>query len=629
MRVVAAVCAVSAFAFGAAVVGQQTVGASQPQLTATGSSFVGVAMSQWQGQYNELDGGDINFTPSSSVIGLNEFCAQTVDFAVTDISYGADLSNCGPSQVPYPFQYIPAAGGSLAFQYNLKKANGTRITDLVLNAPTIAGIFTGAISSWDDPTIQALNPTMHLPDEPITPYYRNDPTGENYLLSDYLVSTDPSLLAAFQQVATVPTPGASAIWAEFDNGVPTNPQFPNLHHLVPVTGADAASQGPLRTQGGISYVETAYAKNIGLPVASVLNDAGNAAQPTAEGTSEALQGAVLNADLTENLSGVFDATAASAYPLSGYSYFLVPCSRSLAAAEDPPTTCSGGQDNAPIISSNAGAEFGQFVGFVVCAGQTGMATLGYAPLPEQLVEQAFAAIGRIPGATEPPPPTATSCPNPTITNPSMNDSLSAVGPLFSRASVGRTTLTVSPQSVGDAWVLAVRVSNPSVSVSSITGGGVGGSWTKLAQISDATQNKDLEEWLGPIVQTNSPVITVQFSGPVSGTKVELDAREFSSPSGASTVWTEDTSANAANETASSTIAYPTLAPTSSGELYVGFSRASSPSYLGLTTPGFTYSYSAANNLYIDDPAVASSVSPVASLQRSGLSLAIGALIRAS
>jgi hypothetical protein len=64
------------------------------------------------------------------------------------------------------------------------------------------------------------------------------------------------------------------------------------------------------------------------------------------------------------------------------------------------------------------------------------------------------------------------------------------------------------------------------------------------------------------------------------------------------------------------------------ELYVGFSRAGSPSTLGLTTPGFTYSYSAAGNLSIDDPGVAGSVSPVASLLRSGDSLAVGALIGA-
>ena len=128
------------------------------QLNATGSSFAGVAISQWQGQFNELDGGNINFTVSNSVIGLNSFCNQTVDFAASDISYATGQSDCSPTQVPYPYQYIPDVGGSLAFEYNLTGTTGKRITDLVLNASTIAGIFTGAITTWNDPAIEALNP---------------------------------------------------------------------------------------------------------------------------------------------------------------------------------------------------------------------------------------------------------------------------------------------------------------------------------------------------------------------------------------------------------------------------------------------------------------------------------------
>ena len=54
-------------------------------------------------------------------------------------------------------------------------------------------MFTGANSFWDDPRIETLNPDLHLPHQRITPYYRTDPSGENYLLSDYLMNTDPHL----------------------------------------------------------------------------------------------------------------------------------------------------------------------------------------------------------------------------------------------------------------------------------------------------------------------------------------------------------------------------------------------------------------------------------------------------
>ncbi len=595
-----------------------------PQLNATGSSYASVAMSEWEGLFNEQDGGNVNFTVSSSIVGLNDFCNQTVSFALSDLSYAAGLSDCSPSQVPYPYQYIPDVGGSLAFEYNLQGPNGKRITDLVLNAPTLLGIFTGSINNWDNAAIQALNPGTPMPDEAITAFYRSDPSGENYLLSYYFSDLDPGPLSAFQQVADVPTtPGTpSATWADFTNGVP-----PNLDSLIGVNGSDAASQEPLLTHGGISYVETAYSKNVGLPVASLVNEAGDAVQPTAENGIEALQGATLNADLSENLTGVFDDTAADAYPLSSYSYFVAPCSPSFAAAEQPPTTCSGDNSGVSPISTSQGAELGQFIDFAVCSGQAHVAQLGYAALPEQLVEDAFAAIGRIDGATEPPPPTATNCPNPTITG--ETDTISAAAPLISQASVGRTTLSVPRSStiVGDAWVLAVRVSNSSIHVSSVTGGGVGDHWTKLASVSDSDQDRDIEEWLGPISKTGSRVLTVHFSGDVAGTRVELGAQEFSSSIGASTAWTEDVGASATNDTSSSTITYPTLTPASSGELYVGFSRASSRSYAG-STPGFTYESGTPNNLYIYDPNVSSSVSPAGS-EQSGLSLTTGALIEAS
>ena len=306
--------------------------------------------------------------------------------------------------------------------------------------------------------------------------------------------------------------------------------------------------------GGISFVETAYAKNVGLPVASVVNEAGNAVQPTAENSVEALEGATLHADLTQNLSGVFDNTAGNAYPLSAYSYFVTQCvqkqakaqktSRATAAARSPWTRHKA--QNWPNSST-----------FVACLGQSKVAQLGYTPLPPNLVEDDFQAAGRLPGGVTPPPPTAANCPNPTITG--GLSSISAAGPLISQTSDGGTTLSVSPSTVGDAWVLAVRVSNSSTNVSSVTGGGVGGDWTKLTRVRDSTQNGDIEEWLGPISKTGSSAVTVHFSRGVSGTRVELDAQEFTNGNG-STVWSDDVSAGAKNDTASSTITYPTLTP---------------------------------------------------------------------
>ena len=526
IRIVLAVSAVSFLC--AALVGQPTAGASMPQLNATGSSYASVAMSEWEGLFNEQDGGNVNFTVSSSIVGLNDFCNQTVSFALSDLSYAAGLSDCSPSQVPYPYQYIPDVGGSLAFEYNLQGPNGKRITDLVLNAPTLLGIFTGSINNWDNAAIQALNPGTPMPDEAITAFYRSDPSGENYLLSDYFSDVDPGPLSAFQQVADVPTtPGTpSATWADFTNGVP-----PNLDSLIGDNGSDAASQEPLLTHGGISYVETAYSKNVGLPVASLVNEAGDAVQPTAENGIEALQGATLNADLSENLTGVFDDTAADAYPLSSYSYFVAPCSPSFAAAEQPPRRAPETTVASRPSPASQGAELGQFIDFAVCSGQAHVAQLGYAALPEQLVEDAFAAIGRIDGATEPPPPTATNCPNPDHYRGDRHHLCSRPAD-FAGFPAGAPRLSVPRSSaiVGDAWVLAVRVSNSSINVSSVTGGGVGDHWTKLARVSDVGPEQGRRRVAGPDLQDGVTRSHCPLLRGRRGNKGGTRAQEFSSAS---------------------------------------------------------------------------------------------------
>ncbi len=378
--------------------------ASQPQLNSTGSSFAGVAISQWQGQFNELDGGNINFTVSNSVLGMNSFCNQTVDFGATDISYATNQSSCTTNQVPYPFQYMPDVAGGLSFEYNLTGQNGQQVNSLVLNAPTLLGIFSATITNWDNPAIAALNPDLRLPNEPITAYFRSDPSGESYLLGDYFLHTDPGPFTAFQQQASVnPAGSPSAYWAEYPHAPPPG--------LVGVNGSDAASQGPVHTPGGITYVETAYAKNVGFPVASVVNAAGIAQQPSSYNVAVALTGAILYSDLTQNLAGVYTNTNPDTYPISAYSYFIAQCVPSQAAAQS--FSCDSGGN--VTMGTAQGAELSQFIAFVACLGQSKMAELGYSPIPPNLVWDDFQAAGRLPGGTTPPYPNAQNCPNPYIT----------------------------------------------------------------------------------------------------------------------------------------------------------------------------------------------------------------------
>lgn len=389
---------------------------ASPSMQSTGSSFASVAIQQWVGQSATLYGLNINWQVSSSVVGLNNYGQNQIDFAASDIPYSAQQSTYYPNQ---PYQYMPDVAGGLAFMYNLIGNNGQPIRDLRLNAALVGQIFLGQLIYWDSPSIVALNPNEqgNLPHQNIIPVYRSDASGENYLLSDYLLHLDGPVITAAQNAfqsgnpgqpnASWPVPGANA---NYDQGL-----YKGWAKNLPVgqNGSDGAANyvSALSSVGSITYVETAYAKEHAAPVASLQNASGAFAQPTSVNVATALVKAQLHADLTQDLTGVYVNPESNSYPLSAYSYFVSPCSPSLAAAQG--SQCVGPGASSPF-SPAKGAALGKFVAFLACAGQAKMDSLGYSPLPPVLVQADFNAIGRLNGGVQPPPPTAANCKNPYV-----------------------------------------------------------------------------------------------------------------------------------------------------------------------------------------------------------------------
>jgi hypothetical protein len=132
--------------------------------------------------------------------------------------------------------------------------------------------------------------------------------------------------------------------------------------------------------GTITYVEYSYALNSGFPVAKLLNKSGYYIEPTPDSVAVALTGAKINKDLTQNLSGVYFNGDKRAYPMSSYSYMIVP------------TT------TAPPFNNDKGRSLAAFASYFLCDGQNKAPLLGYSPLPLNLVQAAFAQVKRIPGA---------------------------------------------------------------------------------------------------------------------------------------------------------------------------------------------------------------------------------------
>ena len=397
-------------------VGLVSAGAS-PSMQSTGSSFASVAIQQWVGQSSTLFGLNINWQVSSSVVGLNNFAQNQLDFAASDIPYSAQQSTYYPSQ---PYQYLPDVAGGLAFMYNLNGNDGQRISSINLNASVIGQIFLGEITTWDSAPIAALNPQLQgdLPHQNIIPVYRSDASGENYLLTDYLLHQDHDDMLSAQTVFQSGNPGLpSATWpvpsasASYDKG-----KYAGWAKDYPVgeSGSDNAANyvSALSSLGSITFVETAFAKEHGFPVASLVNASGAAVQPSSLNVATALEAAQLHSDLTQDLTAVYVNNLANAYPLSAYSYLVAPCSPGLAAAAQ--ATCAGGPGTTSPFAAQKGQALGQFAAFLACAGQAKMASLGYSPLPPVLVQADFNAIGRMNGGVQPPAPTAQNCKNPYV-----------------------------------------------------------------------------------------------------------------------------------------------------------------------------------------------------------------------
>ena len=241
--------------------------------------------------------------------------------------------------------------------------NGSRVTNLRLSPTTVAKIFTGVITNWNDPAITADNGGRQFPSLPIKPVIRSDGSGTTAQFTAFMASQTPSIWNAFCQkvgISLNPCP-ATSLYPPFDGSVAQQ-----------LSDGVATFVSAPYNNGAITYVEYGYAKQRDFPVASLLNKAGYYTQPTPLNVAIALTGAKIHSDFTQDLSGVYVNADPRTYPMSSYSYLIV-----------PKTTAAG-------FTADKGKTLGAFILYVVCAGQTKAAQLGYSPLPKNLVSFAFA-----------------------------------------------------------------------------------------------------------------------------------------------------------------------------------------------------------------------------------------------
>lgn len=369
-------------------------------ITGTGSTWSQNALDQWRRNVAANYGMTINYSGTGSTSGRRDFIQGSVDFAISEIPFqAAPEDGSEPEKPAIGYAYMPVVAGGTAFMYNLK-IGGKRVTNLRLSGETVTKIFTGAIAKWNDPAIAADNPGLAMPDRAIVPVIRSDGSGTSAQFTAWMDKQYPQLWQAF--CAKVGRGGTCGMTS----------QYPTFGSAKAQKGSDGVSGYVSQDygEGAITYVEYSYAKKSGFPVAKVLNAAGYYIEPTAQAVAVALLRARINDDasspnyLTQILDDVYASPDKRAYPLSSYSYMIVP------------TEAKG------IFNDTKGATLGAFANYMLCEGQQQADALGYSPLPMNLVQAGSDQIRRIPGA-----PSKgidfTGCNNPTFKpgdNPATN-----------------------------------------------------------------------------------------------------------------------------------------------------------------------------------------------------------------
>jgi phosphate transport system substrate-binding protein len=371
------------------ILGGRTADATTaPSANGQGSTYVALAMSQWVANTSN-QGLHVNYTATNSTAGLQAYANGTADFAGSE----EEFSSIGQTDVPRGYAYAPDVAGGTAVMYHVQDGAGRDVRNLRLSRLTVAKIFTGMITNWDDPAISADNSGLVLPNHPITVVARSGQSGTTALFYDFVQHTDP---ADFNSWAGLNGFDTTSRLDEIDTGTGTaNWQF--------YSGSDQEAQS-ISAPGGnwsIGYDEFGYAKIYSDNVAQIQNQSGNWVAPLPVNITAALQSATLAPDTSENLANVYTSTNPLAYPISSYSYFVYQC-----APNPNVPTCA-----TPYPDPGTTNTLAQFMRYIACGGQAGMANIGYAPLPPQLSQLMANAVGYMTG--QPPEQlNAQNCANP-------------------------------------------------------------------------------------------------------------------------------------------------------------------------------------------------------------------------
>jgi phosphate transport system substrate-binding protein len=351
-------------------------------VTGAGATFPLNMIEQWKSDFNKSTGVSIAYTGVGSGAGRTQLIAGTVDFAGSDVPAAA--TEVQQLKDKYgDFVSIPEISGAISVQYNVPN-----VTSLKLTGPTLAKIFNGSITNWNDPAIAADNGAAG-PNLPIQVFVRSDKSGTSGVFTDYLAKTD------------------AADWT-----AGSTQTFPTDKGQIGKAGSDGVANAIKAAAGGIGYAEHSFAVERQLGEVQVKNGAGEFKGPDTAAVTAAIDAATINPDGTLTLS--YTTPKAGVYPISTVSYLLIPTK----------------------MDANKGDNLIAFLNYALGDGQGKATALGYAPLPDGVRKASQAAVGRInataaqaaPAPTQAPAPAPVAAPTTSAPKPVPKPAAAAAAP---------------------------------------------------------------------------------------------------------------------------------------------------------------------------------------------------------
>jgi phosphate transport system substrate-binding protein len=324
----------------AIALGLNASASAQMMINGAGATFPYPIYSKWFDAYAKVDPSvRFNYQSIGSGGGQKQILSQTVDFGASD----GPMSDDNLAKAPGKILHIPTVAGAVVMVSNLPGNPA-----LKFDGETIAGMYLGKITKWNDPKLTALNPGVKLPDQDIVVVHRSDGSGTTFIFTDYLSKVSPEWKSKAGNNTSVNWP--TGIGGKGNEGV---------------------SGQVKQTPGAVGYVELIYAIQNKMPYAEVKNAAGEFVKPTIESVTAALATAEIPDDFRFSMT---NAPGKDAYPIAGATWLLV-----YEQQKDPAK----------------GKKLVDFLKWAAKDGEKMAKNLDYAPLPDSVQERVLKKVNEI------------------------------------------------------------------------------------------------------------------------------------------------------------------------------------------------------------------------------------------